>query len=198
MANIPETSFIPRAGTDIAKNMSAGFAKASAAMRGMFGAQPGKTAANNQGYAAKAPQATFSSIAPFKAKDIGTVTTRPNESTRFEKSHPGIDIANKEGTAIPAFTPGKVTKVVSGQKPGTKGYGNYVVVTDSQGNRHQYSHLLKTYVNVGDAVGAASPVGAMGRTGSVYSTSGGTGTHLDYRVADAFGKWIDPTKYVSI
>lgn len=35
-----------------------------------------------------------------------------------------------------------------------------------------------------------------GNSGSTYSTSGGTGTHLDYRIQDAYGKYMDPSIFL--
>lgn len=129
-------------------------------------------------------------------KNLGTLTTDYGGSTKYEKFHPGVDVANKIGTNIPAFTGGKVTQVTSGYKQGDKGYGNSVVVVDDQGNKHRYSHLYKAWVKVGQTIKPGQVLGAMGNTGSTYSTSGGTGSHLDYRVVDAYNKYVNPYKFI--
>ena len=134
---------------------------------------------------------------PGKGYNLGTVTTPYKGSTRYEKVHPGIDIANKIGTKIPSFTPGKVTEVVGGHKQGDKGYGNYVIVTDADGQKHRYSHLNKAFVRVGQEVKRGSVLGGMGNTGQSYSTSGGTGSHLDYRIRDMYNKYVNPMTFIN-
>ena len=128
---------------------------------------------------------------------IGAITTGYGDSTRYEKFHPAIDIANKIGTPVPSFVPGKVTEVVTGKKHGDKGYGNYVIVTDANGDKHRYSHLSQSFVRVGDSIGKGQQIGAIGDTGSTYSNSGkSTGAHLDYRIVDAYGKAVNPYNYL--
>lgn len=127
---------------------------------------------------------------------LGKVTTAPGSSTKFEKFHPGIDIANSMGTPIKSFTNGIVVALEQGKKQGDKGYGNYVIVKDRDGNLHRYSHMNKGYVKVGDAVLTGQEIGEIGNTGSTYSTSGGDGSHLDYRVVSAYGKYKNPLTYV--
>lgn len=127
---------------------------------------------------------------------LGIVTTMPFTPTRYEQSSPGIDIANRMGTPIPAFTGGIVVAVDYGKSQGDKGYGNFVIVKDKDGNQHRYSHLQKGYVKVGDQISRGQVLGAMGNTGSTYSESGGDATHLDYRIVSAYGKYLNPLTYV--
>ena len=128
---------------------------------------------------------------------LGTVTTRFGGQTRYEPKHPGIDIAAPLGAAGQFFAPGKVTEVEMGHKQGEpRSYGNYVVVQDAYGNKHRYSHLTQSWVKVGDTVQAGQKGYAIGNTGSSYSTSGGTGSHLDYRIMDANRRYLDPSPYV--
>ncbi len=135
---------------------------------------------------------------PTSLSSIGSVTTPYGGSTRYEKFHPGVDIANKIGTSIPTFTEGVVTDVRIGQGSNSakSSYGNYVIVTDPQGNKHRYSHLDKVFVAINEPVTAGSEIGRMGVSGSVYSLSGGTGSHLDYRVMNAFNKYINPLQFI--
>jgi len=130
-------------------------------------------------------------------KHLGVVTTPFGGATRYENTHPGIDIANKKGTSIPAFTGGIVVAVEEGRKQGDRGYGNYVIVKDRDGNQHRYSHLDKGYVKVGQRIEKGQPVGAMGNSGTTYSESGGDGSHLDYRVVSAYGKYMNPLSYIN-
>ena len=128
----------------------------------------------------------------------GRVTTPYGGSTRYEKFHPGIDIANNIGTPVGAFTPGTVTGVSMGKKQGDPGYGNYVIVTDQYGAQHYYSHLARTYVPIGTQVTRGMILGTIGATGQTYSPSGkGSGAHLDYRIRDAYKQYVNPSSYLS-
>jgi len=131
-----------------------------------------------------------------KLSGLGTITTMPGTSTKYEKVHPGIDIANKSGTPIKSFTNGIVVAVENGKKQGEKGFGNYVIVVDKDGNKHRYSHMNQGFVKVGQQVGQGQTLGSMGATGSTYSDSGGDASHLDYRVVSAFGKYQNPLTYM--
>ncbi len=142
------------------------------------------------------PQKMYTGIKDV-ISSMGTITTPFGGGTKFEHFHPGIDIANKIGTSIKAFSPGIVKEVVTGLKKGDKGYGNYIIVEDPYGNKHRYSHLSQSFVQVGAPIKAGANIGAMGATGSTYSTSGGTGSHLDYRIRDAAGRYLDPFTYLT-
>ena len=128
---------------------------------------------------------------------LGTVTVPYGGSTRYEKFHPGVDVGNKIGTPISAFAKGKVTDVQRGKVQGNKGYGNYVIITDELGNKHRYSHLSQDFVKLGDYINKGQVFSNMGNTGSAYSTSGGTGSHLDYRIKDMYDKWVNPSQFIS-
>lgn len=138
---------------------------------------------------------------PSNISGLGTITTPYEGSTAYEAKHPGVDIANKEGTPIPAFTGGKVVEAVTGQgwTPNTPSFGNYVVVQDEYGNYHRYSHLQNEYVKVGQQVEKGAQLGTMGGTGSTYGSQKGDqpGIHLDYRIYDAAKKYYNPFEYLS-
>lgn len=127
-----------------------------------------------------------------KFSNLGTLTTDYGEGTRIEKFHPGLDIANKIGTPIPSFVGGKVIDLKTGRAQGEKNAGNYVLVEDAQGNKHRYSHLNNVWVKVGQTVNPGTLIGGMGNTGNTYSLHGGTGSHLDYRITNAYNKYINP------
>lgn len=132
---------------------------------------------------------------PIDVKRLGTITTPYGGSTQYEKFHPGVDVAAPIGTRQPAFVGGRVAEVVGGKRQGQKGYGNYVVVEDHQGNRWRYSHLNRSWLQVGQQIQPGQFIGEIGNTGSTYSTSGGTGAHLDLRITDAFNRYVNPAKF---
>jgi len=133
---------------------------------------------------------------PGNFSNLGKMTVPYGGSTRYEKMHPGVDIANAIGTPIGAFAGGTVSQVVGGKKQGDKGFGNYVVVTDPQGGKHRYSHLAQSFVKVGTPIKKGQTIGFMGNTGQTYSESGGDSSHLDYRIKDAFSKYQNPFTYL--
>lgn len=139
----------------------------------------------------------YGNIAQAMFSATGKTTTPFGGKTRYEGVHPGIDLAAEPGTKIRAFTPGVVVGGEMGKKQGEKGYGNYIIVKDPYGNLHRYSHLQDSWVKIGQPIFTGQDLGSMGNSGSTYSTSGGTGTHLDYRISDAYGKYMNPTKYLN-
>jgi len=159
---------------------------------------PVKTISQNYGNLTNAirGQQPGTGTALEKLKNLGPTTTQYGGKTRYESFHPGVDVAAPEGTNIPAFTGGKVTESVTGMKQGDKGYGNYVVVTDSNGMKVRYSHLNQTYVPVGATVTTGQNIGTEGNTGSTYSNTGGSGAHLDLRIQDAYGRYVNPSIYL--
>lgn len=122
----------------------------------------------------------------------GKITTPFMGQTRGEVKHPGIDIANAEGTPIPAFADGVVTNV--GAK--NDGMGNVVTMKDNGGNIHQYGHLQGSLVKPGNRVKKGQAIAKMGKTGNVYSPSGGDPTHLDLRIVNAYGRYRNPLTYL--
>jgi murein DD-endopeptidase MepM/ murein hydrolase activator NlpD len=133
---------------------------------------------------------------PQSLKDLGTITTGyKTDSTRYEKQHMGVDIANKEGTPIPSFSGGKVISATTGKSwtPDNPSYGNQLVIQDDQGNKYYYSHLFGEYKKVGDVVQPGEVIATMGGTGSTYSLkNSGPGIHLDLRIKNAADQYLDP------
>src|SRR3990167_7716257 len=93
---------------------------------------------------------------------LGPVTVPYGGSTRYEKFHPGIDIAAPIGTPISSYTGGAVKKVVRGKRQGDRGFGNYVLMIDDKGNTHRYSHLDQAYVQVGQRINPGFRLGTIG------------------------------------
>ncbi len=127
---------------------------------------------------------------------LGNITTQYGGKTKYEKFHPGVDIANKKGTPIPNMEEGQVVGVKPGQKNGDQGFGNSILVKDKKNNVHRYSHLRDIMVKPGEMVPKNKIIGSMGDSGSSYSNSGGPSDHLDYRIVDSFGKFKNPKKYL--
>ena len=125
-------------------------------------------------------------------KKIGNLTTPFGGQTRGEANHPGLDIANAPGTPIPAFADG----VIKSTGPTTNGMGNIVTLQDTDGNTHQYGHLQEAVVKPGMRVRKGQQIAKMGKTGNSYSPSGGDPTHLDIRIANAYGQWKNPLTYL--
>lgn len=138
-------------------------------------------------------QKTFKNLA-----SLGKITTGFGGQTRYESFHPAVDIASEKGTPIPTPVNGVVTSVQNGKKQGDNGFGNFVTIKDADGNTHQFNHLQQPMVVKGQNVqGGKDYVGTMGNTGSVYSPSGqGDGTHLDYRIVSAYGRYKNPMTYL--
>ena len=130
--------------------------------------------------------------------NLGPVTVPYGGATKYEGSHPGVDIAGPIGQKLNPFSGGTVVDMRTGrvQDASNPSFGNYVIIKDSSGAKHRYSHLNKTYVKVGQQVTPQDVIGEFGNTGSTYSTSGGTGSHLDYRIKNAYGKYVDPSVYL--
>jgi murein DD-endopeptidase MepM/ murein hydrolase activator NlpD len=138
---------------------------------------------------------------PQGLKNLGTITTGyKTDSTRYEKQHMGLDIANKEGTNIPSFSGGKVVEAISGKSwtQNTPSYGNQIVVQDESGNKWYYSHLYGEYKKIGDVVQPGEIIATIGGTGSTYSNAnpGTPGYHLDLRIKNLAGQYLDPLSVI--
>lgn len=128
---------------------------------------------------------------------LGVLTVPFGGKTKEEDFHPGVDYANQMGTPIPATVDGTVTKTDDGHVQGENNFGNSVTIKDANGDSHEFHHLQKIGVKPGQQVAKGQQVATMGNTGATYSQSGkGDGTHLDYRIVTAYGKYKDPSKYI--
>ena len=130
-------------------------------------------------------------------KNLGRITAGYGDKTDEEKFHGGVDVANVQGTPIPAMTNGVVTKVEGGHKPGDNNFGNTVEIRDNNFNTQQYHHLKDINVQEGQQVQPGQQVATMGATGATYSPSGlGDGTHLDFRIVSKYNQYINPMTYL--
>lgn len=102
--------------------------------------------------------------------------------------HNGIDLAGKTsgaamGKPIYSLTSGKVTQVFKNNPTA----GNGVVVLGDDGRTYRYIHMKNTPpVKLGQKISADQQIGNIGSTGR----SGGP--HLDLKIVDKNGKYIDP------
>ena len=115
--------------------------------------------------------------------------------------HAGVDIGYNPGTPLPATTDVKVTDVVPESESG--GYGNAVIMQDTNSKYHIYAHLKpnSTKVKVGDNVKAGTIIAEAGYSGHC-SPPGEDGTHLHYGIYESSNPGcagssgsIDPESY---
>lgn len=128
----------------------------------------------------------------IKTKLFGNLTTKFGDRTRDENFHKGIDVANAAGSPVPSLEGGVVTEV----GPTQNGLGNVVRTKDANGNTFQYAHLQKALVKPGMRIKNGQEIGKMGSSGNSYSLQGGDPSHTDVRIVNAFGKYMNPTKYL--
>ncbi len=100
--------------------------------------------------------------------------------------HTGIDIPAPSGTSILAAKSGVVTTSTYNSS-----YGNYVVISHSDGTSTLYAHMSRRGCSKGDVVSQGQTIGYIGTTGS----STGNHLHLEVRVN---GVRQDPTRYFSV
>lgn len=102
-------------------------------------------------------------------------------------NHTGIDIPAARGTKIYAAKSGVVTTSVMGSGSSWS-YGNYVVVSHSDGTSTLYAHMSSRAVSKGDVVNQGDVVGYVGTTGR------STGNHLHFEIR-VNGNRTDPLNY---
>lgn len=158
-----------------------------------------QTANSTPAYAPNTPMGKPSAVSKYtNLKGLGSLTTGFGDSTRYESNHQAIDIANKIGTPIYAFEGGTVVKSETGRKQGDKGFGNRIVVRDANGREWSYAHNNDVFVRQGQTIQKGQNISTMGNTGSTYSTSGGTGSHLDLRIYNTYKKkYENPLQLIS-
>ncbi len=125
------------------------------------------------------------------ASSYNTLTSlfggRKDPFTGKKATHTGIDIPAPKGTAILAAKSGVVTVSCLG-RGGYWSYGNYVVVSHSDGTSTLYAHMSKRSVSEGQTVKQGQKLGEVGTTGR------STGNHLHFEVRIK-GERTDPVNY---
>lgn len=96
------------------------------------------------------------------------------------RSHHGIDIAAPRGTPIGAAAAGKV--IFAGRRGG---YGNTVIIEQSDGKQTLYAHAEQLLVSVGEQVSVGQTIATVGSTGR------STGPHLHFEVREN-GQPVNP------
>ena len=109
--------------------------------------------------------------------------SRKHPITGKAKNHTGIDIPASSGTSILAAKSGVVTTSTYNNS-----YGNYVVVSHSDGTSTLYAHMVRRNCSKGDTVSQGQVIGYVGTTGS------STGNHLHFEVR-VNGSRVDPINY---
>lgn len=112
-----------------------------------------------------------------------TITSR--FGTRSSGMHKGLDIAAPSGTAIHAAASGTVASAGWDNT----GYGNFVLITHTNGVQTLYGHCSALYVSAGQYVEQGQTIAAVGSTG--WST--GPHLHLEIRVS---GTRVNPQYYL--
>ncbi len=122
--------------------------------------------------------ATRVSVSALKDPN-GYYTVPLKTGTRTQKLHGfnGIDIGVPVGTPVYAAAAGTVISVKNGAWNG--GYGNYVVISHSNGSQTLYAHNSKNLVSVGEKVSQGDQIALSGNTGK------STGPHLHFEVRNA-------------
>lgn len=108
---------------------------------------------------------------------------RKNPATMEEEYHRGVDIAMPEGTTVYATHAGTIAEA------GYDAYfGNYVVITDTNGYTTKYGHLSTLNVSAGETVRKGRVIGKTGNTGT------STGSHLHFECMHN-GEYYNPLFY---
>ena len=121
------------------------------------------------------PLPGYYNLSSLFAGRIHPITGKPQH-------HTGIDIPAPSGTDILAAKSGVVTTSTYNNS-----YGNYVVVSHSDGTSTLYAHMSRRGVSKGEVVSQGQYIGDVGTTGS----STGNHLHLEVRVNGA--GWTPPS-----
>lgn len=122
------------------------------------------------------PLTGYNTLSSLFGSRTHPVTGRPN-------NHTGIDIPAPGGTKILAAKSGVVITSTYNNS-----YGNYVVVSHSDGTSTLYAHMSRRNASEGQTVKQGATIGYVGTTGS------STGNHLHFEVR-VNGNRVDPVNY---
>jgi len=99
------------------------------------------------------------------------------------RPHLGVDFGAPYGTSVLASASGSV--IFAGVQ---SGYGKVVKIRHAGGVITSYGHLSRISVRVGQSVAQMDMIGRVGSTGL------STGPHLDYRIQDSTGRFLNPLR----
>lgn len=140
---------------------------------------------------------TLSLLAPM-TQGFNTPISTKNYSQKtvnaWGGSHQGLDLAFSGGTFVPSVTEGILEKIEYNKG----GWGLTAIIRAPDGAEIRYSHLASVdpSLKIGMRIQKGREIAQVGNTGNVFSTRGGDGTHLDFRIKKD-GKYIDPFFYYS-
>lgn len=117
-------------------------------------------------YSATTPQSAIKGTSNFQWPTAACI------SQIYWSRHPGIDLANSQGTAVVASDAGFVEFVGWDNS----GYGNMILVNHGNGAITRYAHLSAFAVAVGASVNKGQLIGRIGSTGR------STGPHLHFEL----------------
>ena len=120
--------------------------------------------------------ASWNTLSSLFGSRTHPITGKPN-------NHTGIDIPASRNTEIYAAKSGVVVTSTYNSS-----YGNYVVVSHSDGTSTLYAHMNSRNATVGQTVSQGQVIGYVGTTGS------STGNHLHFEVR-VNGSRVDPVDY---
>lgn len=118
--------------------------------------------------------------APVAGRITSQFGRRVDPLSGEHRAHHGIDIAAPRGTPIGAASAGTV--IFAGRRGG---YGNTVIIEQTDGKQTLYAHAEQLLVNVGEQVAAGQTIATVGSTGR------STGPHLHFEVREN-GQPVDP------
>jgi murein DD-endopeptidase MepM/ murein hydrolase activator NlpD len=90
----------------------------------------------------------------------------------------GVDLAESCGSNLYASAAGTII-IAKGDGGWNGGYGNYVVISHSNGSQTLYAHMQALSVAMGDSVTQGQMIGLLGNTGKVH---GVTGCHVHFEI----------------
>lgn len=122
----------------------------------------------------------------WKNKITSMYGYRADPFTGEKKFHTAIDIADVEGTPLLAVFDGIITYT----EHSDSGYGNYVELTDKEGNMARYAHASSISARIGQEVKKGDEIAKMGTTGN------STGSHLHFELYLADGTRVNPYFYL--
>jgi len=98
--------------------------------------------------------------------------------TQKMHGHNGVDLSNKIGSPILASADGVVRVAKTGGY--NFGYGNYIIVTHSNGSETVYAHLFSVNVSPGQSVTRGQQIAKLGSSGN------STGPHIHFEIRGAY------------
>jgi murein DD-endopeptidase MepM/ murein hydrolase activator NlpD len=124
---------------------------------------------------------------PLQSRNITSrYGMRKDPFTGALQFHGGVDFRANIGTAVLASMDG-VVSVVSHNRI----YGNYIIISHSNGYKTFYAHLNSFNVRQGDRVARGRKIGEVGNTG--YST----GPHLHFGMYDRNNRLVNPLELLN-